>query len=112
MAGPMQPNAEGKIKGYTIDKGVIIEFFIKFSDPVGVGDKVVDFAALKGVVSGIIPKGEEPYTPDRPDEEISTIFPANSVLSRKVPSILITMFGNKMIVGLTERLKEIYYDKK
>ena len=42
MAGPMQPNAEGKIKGYTIDKGVIIEFFIKFSDPVGVGDKVVD----------------------------------------------------------------------
>ena len=112
MDRPITPNADGKVKGYSIDKGVIIEFFIKFNDPVGVGDKVVDFAALKGVVSGIIPKGQEPYTVDYPDEEISTIFPANSVLSRKVPSILITMFGNKMIVGLTQRLKEIYFDKK
>lgn len=112
MDKPITPNADGKVKGYTIDKGVIIEFYIKFNDPVGVGDKVVDFAALKGVVSGIIPKGQEPHTVDYPDEEISTIFPANSVLSRKVPSILITMFGNKMIVGLTQRLKEIYFDKK
>ena len=67
---------------------------------------------MKTTAVRIIPKGQEPYTVDYPDEEISTIFPANSVLSRKVPSILITMFGNKMIVGLTQRLKEIYFDKK
>ena len=109
---PIKPGIDGKVKGYTVDKGIVIEFFIKFYDPVGVGDKLVDFAALKGIVCDVIPEGQEPYTVGRPDEEISTLFPANSVLARKVPSILITMFGNKMIIGLTERLKEIYYDKK
>lgn len=109
---PIVPNSAGKVKGYQLERGVIIEFYIKFYDPVGVGDKLVDFAALKGIVSDVIPEGQEPYTVDKPDEEISTIFPANSVLARKVPSILLTMFGNKMIVGLTERLKEIYYGKK
>lgn len=109
---PIKPGIDGKVKGYMVDKGIVIEIFIKFYDPVSVGDKLCDFAALKGVVCDVIPEGEEPYTVDHPEEEISTIFPANSVLARKVPSILITMFGNKMIVGLTQRLKEIYYDKK
>ena len=106
--GPIEPDATGKVKGYKIDEGVIIEFYIKINDPVGVGDKLCDFAALKGVVALVIPKGQEPYTLDTPDEEISTIFPATSVLARKVPSIIPTMMGNKLLIELKNQLKSIY----
>ena len=105
---PIKPDSSGKIKGYKVDEGVVIEFYIKFLDPVGAGDKLTDFTALKGVVSLVIPEGQEPYTVDRPDEPIETILPASSVMARKVPSILVTMLGNKVLVELKNHLKEMY----
>ena len=105
---PIRPDSSGKVKGYKLEEGVIIEFYIKFSDPAGVGDKLADYAALKGVCCYIFPQGEEPYTELHPEEEISTILPATSVLARKVPSILAVMFGNKCIIEMKRKLKEMY----
>lgn len=107
--GPTRPDEKDRIKGYKVEAGgVIIEFYIKFQDDVGVGDKVVDFAALKGVVAAVIPEGQEPYCVGKPDEEISTIYPASSVLARMTISILPTMFGNKVLVELKRELKRKY----
>ena len=109
---PIRPDSSGKVKGYKLEEGIVIEFYIKFSDPVGPGDKVCDFAALKGVCCYIFPEGEEPKTMFRPDEEISTILPATSVLARKVVSILLTMFSNKCVIEMKRKLKEIYENGK
>ena len=107
--GVTKPDSKDRIKGYKVETGgVIIEFYIKFNDPVGVGDKLCDFAALKGVTAAVIPEGEEPYTVNDPDEEISTIVPATSIMARMTISIMQTMFGNKLIIGLKKKLKEIY----
>ena len=105
---PITPDATGKVKGYKIEEGVIIEFYIKFYDRVGVGDKLCDFTALKGITAVVIPKGLESYTPRNPDESIDNILPASSVLARKVPSILNTLFGNKLIVEMKKQLREMY----
>ena len=69
---------------------------------------VMFFTALKGTIGDVIPEGYEPYTVNKPDEEISLALAPLSINARKTPSILITMFGYKAIIGLKERLKEIY----
>ena len=106
---PTKPDEKEKIKGYKVDGGgVIIEFYIKYLDVVGVGDKLCDFAALKGVTCTVVPKGEEPYTVNKPDEEISTIFPVSSVCARMTSGIIPTMFGQKVLVELKNKLREFY----
>lgn len=107
--GVTKADDKGRVKGYKVESGaVIIEFYIKFSDPVGVGDKLCDFAALKGVTCAVIPEGEEPYTVNEPDEEISTLLAPTSVCARMTPSIIQTMFTNKLIIELKKKLKVIY----
>lgn len=102
----------GKVKGYTVEDGVLIEFYIKYYDPIAVGDKIVHFAALKSIVGEIVPEGKEPFSEYRPKEEISTVFPPGGVLARMVPSALITMFTNKLLVELRRQLGDIYFDGK
>lgn len=105
---PITPDATGKVKGYKIDEGVIFEFYIKFYDRVGIGDKLCDFTALKGITAVVIPEGQEAYTPRDPDESIDNILPPTSILARKVPSILTTLFGNKLIIEMKKHLQELY----
>jgi hypothetical protein len=107
--GPMKPDENDKIKGYKVEGGgVIIEFYVKYIDVVGVGDKLCDFAALKGVTCTVIPKGKEPFAMGTPNEEISTIFPASSVDARMVSSIIPTMMGNLCVVEMKKALKKMY----
>ena len=56
----------------------------------------------------MVPKGQEPYTPRRPNEEISTITPPTSILARMTASFLFTIWGNKVLVELKDQLKEMY----
>jgi hypothetical protein len=74
----------------------------------GVGDKLAYFAALKGTIGEVIPKGLEPYTTTRPDEQVSATIASNSILKRMVPSIILNVLGNKVLVELKRKLKEIY----
>lgn len=102
------PNAQGKIKGQTVNEGVLIIFYIKFKDKISKGDKIVHQSALKGVASHVIEKGYEPYSEYRPDEEISSIVAPLSITARKTPSIFLSMFGNKLLIELKRQLKEMY----
>ena len=104
----LTPSKSGKIKGNYIDKGVLIIFYIKYRDIAAKGDKVCANFALKGVCSHVIEEGYEPYSEYRPDEEISTIIAPLSVAARKVPSIFLAMFGNKLLIELKKQLKDMY----
>ena len=91
---------------------ILIEFYIKHEEPLEIGSKIAHFTALKNTIGEIIPRGYEPYSSYRPDEEVSTVVAGNSVLNRMTPSILITVLGNKCIIELKRHLKELNYDRK
>lgn len=106
--GPVKPNAAGAVKGYKIEHGVIIEFYIKFTDNMKPGDKMAHHLALKGTVALVIPDDQAPYTLDRPNEPIESCIPATSVLARQTIGILPTMFSQKLLVELKHQLKDMY----
>lgn len=94
----LKPDAQGKIKGKRVDDGVLICIYVKYADGARKGDKVCAEFALKGIISHVIPKGYEPFSDYRPNEEVSYLVAPLSITARKVPSIFIVMFGNKLLV--------------
>lgn len=108
-ATKVTPNAQGKVGKETVGNGVIIKFFIKIKDYAGKGDKICAEFALKSVTSHVIEKGMEPYSEFRPNEEISTLISPLSVSARKVPSLYLAMFGNKLLIEFKRRAKEKYF---
>lgn len=104
---PIKP-LNGKVKGFTMEDGVLILIYITYHNPFSIGDKLVNFAALKGVCTEIIPLGQEFYSEFRPKEEISSFFPPGGMLARMVPSVLPTMFSNKLVIELKRKLGDIY----
>ena len=104
---PIKP-VNGKVKGFDMESGVLILIYITYNNPFSIGDKLINFAALKGVCSEIWDPGKEPYSEFRPKEEISALFPPLGLMARKTPSILPTMFGNKLIIELKRKLGEMY----
>lgn len=101
----------GKLKGAEVGEGVLIEFYIKYRDTLGVGDKIAFFTALKSIIGEVIPEGYEPYSMYRPDEEVSSIIAPGAILARMTPSILQTLWGNKVLVELKHQLKDIFDGK-
>lgn len=92
----------GKIKGKKLEngEGVVICFYIKYTDGVKKGDKICAEFALKGIVSHVIAEGFEPYSELHPEEEIGYIISPLAISARKVPSVFIAMFGNKCLVEM------------
>ena len=90
-------NCEGKVK---------IEFYLKYSDKMGIGDKLVFMSAVKGETKNIFPKGEEPYTNRVPDEMVDTLCPLPSILHRMVASVKILTGLYKGVIELTRQMKE------
>lgn len=106
--GKIEPNIYGVLKGEKVEDSVLIEFYIEHDDVMGVGDKLAYFTALKGIIGEIIPKGYEPYSEFRPNEEISSLIGPSAIIKRQTPSIIVTVLGNKVIVELKRKLEEIY----
>lgn len=104
----IEPNKYGVIKGKNVEDGVLINFYIKHSEPLETGSKIANFTALKNTIGEVLPEGYEPYSEYHPDEVIDTIIASNSILSRMVPSIFLTSLGNKCIIELKNKLREIY----
>ena len=104
---PIVP-VNGKVKGYDIESGVLIFIYITYINPFSIGDKMINFAALKGVTSEIWDLGKEPYSEFRPDEEVSAFFPPIGLMARKTPSVLPTMFANKLLIELKRKLGDMY----
>ena len=107
----VKPDRYGNIRGNKVEDSVLIQFYIKHGEPLEVGSKIANFSALKNTVGEICPKGYEPYSEFRPDEEIGTCIASNSILNRMVPSIFLLTLGNKCIIELKRSLKELNMDR-
>lgn len=94
-------------KAKNLDNSVMIIYYIKFSDKMSVGDKIVFYSANKGVIKYIIPKEEEPYTTFRPDEHIDSFMSLSSISGRMTCSIPLFAATSKLMVELDRSVKEI-----
>jgi hypothetical protein len=97
--------AVGKLKH--AEGKVLVEFYIKYYDKMSVGDKLVYFSALKGVVKEIFPEGKEPYSEYRPKEKVHSFLPVGSVNARMVTSVLTLGAINKVLIELDRHVKDI-----
>lgn len=103
---PTEPLKGSQIKGQTVD--VLIEVYIEHEDLQSAGDKLVAFGASKQVIAEVIPAGQEPYAESSPDEEISVVVSSGSIMKRMIPTVMMTAAGNKVLVELKRRCKEIW----
>lgn len=101
----------GKIKGEQVDDGVLICFFIRVQDNLGIGDKITFYGPLKTTVGRVIPEGEEMWSEYRPGEEVSSMVAPNSVIQRMVPSVVLTMMAYKVLVEGTRQCIDIWQGK-
>lgn len=99
-------NRYGRI-GHYKGKDVVIEIYIEHKFPAGVGDKVAIYGANKNIMGELIPKGYEPYSEFRPEEEVSVLTSPGTIARRMTPSVLPISMAMKCMVELKRRLKEI-----
>lgn len=98
-------DATGKLKNS--EDSVLIEFYIEYEDKFSVGDKLVYYSALKGVVKDVFPEGKEPTSEFRPTEKLDTILAIESVENRMVASVVIVGSINKILIELDRKVKKI-----
>ena len=97
--------AVGKLK--KAEDAVYIAFYIQHDDIVGIGDKIVYFAANKAVIKNVIPDDLAPYTDFRPNEPVSAFVSVVSINKRMVTSTLINGALNKLMVELDRKCKDM-----
>ena len=98
--GKVEPDQFGKIKGYNVGKGLLIEFYITYHDELSDGDKLAASTANKNTIGYVVPRGLEPYSESRPYEEISAPVAPSAVLQRGTPSVIITGCAYKVLIEL------------
>jgi hypothetical protein len=99
---------DGKVKGVDVGNGILIEFYVKYEDELGVGDKVSFYTALKSILAEKLPDEVAPYSETRPDEQIDCILGTRSVNNRMTGSVFLALFGNKVLVEMKEKVREIW----
>lgn len=108
VPGPIEAKFN-KILGIDVTGKVLVRVFIKHKDLVKKGDKITNYTALKGICSVVIDKGYEPFSEYHKDEEISALITPSAILARKVPSVFISMWSNKVLIELKRKCSEIYF---
>ena len=104
---PSTTKVESKGKTKNVEDGVLIEFYIKYKDNMGLGDKIVFYSANKGIIKYMIPEGEEPYTEFRPNEKIDAFVSIGSINGRMVCSTPLVGSISKLMVELDRSCKDI-----
>ena len=95
----------GKLKD--CEDGVKVEIYLEYEDEMAVGDKLVDYSAIKGVVRTVYEEGEEPYSSYRKDEKIHSILCVASTLARMCAAPIIVGGINKVLIELDRHCKDI-----
>ena len=88
-------------------KDFLIEIYLEYEDQLAVGDKIVDYSAVKGVVRSVYERGQEPSSSYRPDEKIHTILCVASTLARMTAAPIIVGGINKTLIELDRHAKDI-----
>lgn len=112
-AGYMLTDSTEPVKSpYNAIKGVkgvdvLIEIYIEHKDTMGVGDKIALYSANKQIVSQVIPKGWEPYSEFRPDENISVLTSPGTIARRMTSSVIPVAAGMKCLIELKRKIKDM-----
>lgn len=104
----LDKQTDNKIRGEEINDGIMFEFFIEYYDDLSIGDKIIYGTALKTIVSNVIPKGEEPYSEFRKDENVEAVLSPLSINSRMTLDVFIDGYVSKALIELKRKIKEIY----
>lgn len=107
----MIPDAAGRVSNIKVGDGVIIKIYVEYLDVMGVSDKMTNYCALKGVVSFVIPEGQEAYTPDNPDAKIDAYLSSLSIYKRMSLDIVKVGGISKILVEKKRLLKDKYLDR-
>ena len=99
---------DAKVKGEELKDGIMFEFFIEYYDDLSIGDKIIYGTALKTIVSSVIPKGEEPFSEFRPEENVEAILSPLSINSRMTLDVFIDGYTSKALIELKRHIKDIY----
>ena len=86
----------------------MIKLFIKYDDKMGVGDKLTFYTAVKSVIQQVVPEEDAPYSEHRPTEKIQAVMAPVSYFNRMVGSVMINLYGNKVMVELKRKVGEVY----
>ena len=99
-----------KINGHICPTGkVLIEIYQKYNDRPGSGDKIVYYASMKTTIHRQVPKELSPYVLGHKDDRpVDAILSPTSICARMVTSILFALYGNKLVWGLKEKVRDIY----
>lgn len=111
---PVTKKMDNTGKTKNVYDGVKIEFYIKYTDNMAIGDKVVFYSANKGTIKYLIPTGQEPYSASRPEEHIDAFVSISAINGRMVCSTSIYGSIAKLMVELDRSCKDlagIEYDK-
>lgn len=101
------PDSTGKVKGAKVD-GVMIDFYIEYEDTMAPGDKLSFYAALKGIVSDVIPDELAPYTETNGERKIDACLSAIGVYKRMCLDVIKVGGMNKIVVEKKRMLREKY----
>lgn len=105
--GVVKPDQYGKVKGFDVGDGVLIEFYITYHDELSDGDKLTAFTANKNTIGYVVKEGYEPYSEFRPYEEISAPVSPSAIIQRNTPSIIPTGCAYKVLIELKRKMYEI-----
>ncbi|MGL5715712.1 MAG: hypothetical protein ACRCX2_22005 [Paraclostridium sp.] len=96
-----------KINGSKIENGeILVEFFIEYVDNMGVTDKLVYNAALKGEICRVLPDNLAPVGCES-GRRADAILNTYGLLARKVPSVVHAGLINALLIGMCDKTKKI-----
>lgn len=101
ITSPVQltvPDSLGRIKGIKVDDGVLIEYYVEYTDRYGVGDKITFNSAVKGTCNNVIPDKYAAFTESNPDEPIQVFASVIGTFKRMVLDIFKIGIGNKILL--------------
>lgn len=99
-----------KIKGKEVD-GLLIEFYIEYEDVLCTGDKIAFYGPCKTIVSDVLDKDSIPFVVNNHNERenLDAVFSPMSIIGRMTIDIIKSLYLNKDIMALKEKVKDIYY---
>lgn len=106
----VKPDSLGRIKGVKVEDGVLIEYYIEYTDVMGVGDKIT-FSAVKGVINNVIDDDFAAFTESAPDEPIEIFTSIIGVAKRMVLDIFKIAMGSRILVEEKKKFIELFGDE-
>lgn len=111
MPATYKLDTTGKLK--KAEDAVLVEYYIEYTDIVGIGDKITYYSANKATIHGVIPDKDAPYTDFRPNEKIDALVSTVSINHRMVASTLRYGALQKLLIETDRTIKDmlgIHYD--